>query len=63
MVDATKNQEDSEMTDMTVEVSDDGSSAEEESKSRSLQPMKASLPSTFEQKQKAPRVFVILEAA
>ncbi len=36
MVDATKNQEDSEMTDMTVEVSDDGSSAEEESKSRSL---------------------------
>ena len=63
MVDATKNQEDSEMTDMTVEVSDDGSSAEEESKTRSLQPMKASLPSSFEQKQRAPRVFVILEAA
>ena len=52
------------MTDEWVE--DNGSSAEEETKTsatRSLQPMKATLPSTFEQRQTAPRVFVILEAA
>ena len=41
--------DDRDMTDESG-VQDDGSSAEEESKQRSLQPMKATLPSTFEQK-------------
>ena len=36
-----------EMTSEDDQVEDDGSSAEEESKTRSLQPLKASLPSTF----------------
>ena len=55
------------MTDMMTssddQFEDDGSSAEEEAKTKSLQKMKATLPSSFDQKQRAPRVFVILEAA
>lgn len=56
-----KNAPDHEMTDETLE--DNGSSEEEESKTRSLQKLKATLPSSFKEKSTAPRVFVILEAA
>mmetsp|Transcript_4080 Transcript_4080/g.4996 ORF Transcript_4080/g.4996 Transcript_4080/m.4996 type:complete len:82 (-) Transcript_4080:148-393(-) len=62
MVDATSSP-DHEMTSSDEQIEDDGSSAEEECKTKSLQPLKAALPSTFEKKQTAPRVFVILEAA
>ena len=54
---------DSEMSEDDQTIEDCGSSAEEESKTRSLQPLKAKLPSSFEEKQKAPRIFIILEAA
>ena len=49
--DSSDSESDREMTDESASVRDDeGSSADEESKTKSLQKMKATLPTTFEQK-------------